>query len=245
MNNTLANGLALLRFLSGTAERFGVSELAARLELPKSHVHRLLRTLVETGYAVQEPDRRYRIGLRPLEVSCALLQHLPLRVAAVPLIHLLAKSTGMDAITSIPFDGAGLIVAAIHPDGRQRDPSASIGGRLHPDHTATGKAFSVLIHGFAPPPKLSTSELARIRRDRFAIKDPTLAAPMNGMAAVVADASGTVLGALGLAAPGEDFRRHFAKAAAALRAAATELEARLARPEPVSEPKAKPMEVRA
>ena len=35
--------------------------LAQRLALPKSHVHRLLQTLVDTGYAVQDADRRYRI----------------------------------------------------------------------------------------------------------------------------------------------------------------------------------------
>ena len=85
MNNTLANGLALLAELSATAQAHSVTELAGRLRVPKSHAHRLLQTLVEIGYAVQDGDRRYRIGLEPLAISKALLANHPLRIAAMPL----------------------------------------------------------------------------------------------------------------------------------------------------------------
>lgn len=231
MNNTLANGLALLQFLSRTADSFGVSELATALSLPKSHVHRLLRTLVEGGYAVQDSDRRYRVGLRPLEVSSAVLHHLPLRAAALPRLHRLAEITGLDAIATIPHDGVGLTVAAVFPAGRQRDPGAAIGSRLAPGGTATGKVFATLIDGFADRATVPPRELPSIRRARFAVKDASLAAPMNGMAAAVVDERGAVLGGLGLAGPGDDFRRGFERASALLREHADELGAELsARP---------------
>lgn len=222
MNNTLANGLALLGFLSRTAESFGVSTLAAELKLPKSHVHRLLQTLVATGYAVQEGDRRYRAGLRPLEVSSALLHHLPLRAAALPVLHRLAKATSLDAYVCIPHNHAGVIVGAVYPDGRQRDPGAAIGSRLAVGSTATGNLFAACVSGFDHA-TLSVHALATLRRARFAVKDPTLREAFNGMAALVGDPDGVVLGALGLAGPGEPFRRNVARSTTLLHAAADEL----------------------
>jgi DNA-binding IclR family transcriptional regulator len=233
MNNTLANGLALLGFLSRTADSFGVSELATALKLPKSHVHRLLQTLVETGYAVQEDDRRYRVGLRPLEVSSALLHHLPLRAAALPVLHRLSKATGMDAIVTIPHDGAGVNVGAVYPDGRQVDPAAAIGSRLMVGHTATGKLFAVCIPGFAAI-DLGARESAQIRRARFAVKDPALGDGFNGMAALVGDPATTIHGALGMSGPGEHFRRAFERASGMLRSAADELATSLAHLRPTA-----------
>lgn len=233
MNNTLANGLALLGFLSHTADSFGVSELASELKLPKSHVHRLLQTLVETGYAVQDEDRRYRVGLRPLEVSSALLHHLPLRAAALPMLHRLSKATGMDAIVSIPHDGAGLNVGAVYPDGRQIDPAAAIGSRLQVGHTATGKLYATCVPGFADA-GISAKEAAQIRKARFAVKNPDLGDTFNGMAALVGDPAGIIHGALGMSGPGEHFRRSFDRASDLLRNAADELAASLTQLRPTA-----------
>lgn len=223
MNNTLANGLTLLALLSRTAEAHRVSDLATALALPKSHVHRLLQTLVDLGYAVQQADRTYRIGLRPLEISSALLHHLPLRSAALPILHDLAARTRMDAIVCIPVDGgAGLIVGAQYADGLQRDPAAAIGSRLEPGSTATGTLFAACMPG-AVPTNLDARRIERIRRERFAVKDADLGPAINGMAALVTDGTGAVLGSLGLSAPGDLFRRRFTSAAAALRRAAKRL----------------------
>ncbi|MEK7415393.1 MAG: helix-turn-helix domain-containing protein [Planctomycetota bacterium] len=222
MNNTLANGLSVLGFLSQTAASFGVSELATQLKLPKSHVHRLLQTLVETGYVVQQEDRRYRIGLRPLEISCALLHNLPLRSAALPSLHHLAKTFGLDAFVAIPHQGAGLIVAAVYADGRQRDPAASIGTTLKMG-TATWKLFTACVSDFGSSP-LTATELKQIRRERFVVKDPDLGVSMgNGMAALVSDLAGNVHGAICSSGPGDEFRRGFKQNAALLRATADKL----------------------
>ena len=222
MNNTLANGLALLGFLSHTAESFGVSELASELKLPKSHVHRLLQTLIASGYVVQDGDRRYRIGLRPLQISCAVLHHLPLRAAALPVLHRLSKATGMDAIVSIPHDSAGLIVGAVYPEGRQRDPGAIIGSRLAVGTTATGTLFSACLPGLVTA-TVSANELASIRLNRFVVKDPHLSDGFNGMAAMVGDAASSIVGALGMSGPGEHFRKNFTRSSELLRDAANDL----------------------
>lgn len=212
MNNTLANGLRLLDLLSATAEAHSVTDLAQRLAVPKSHAHRLLQTLVEQGYAVQDGDRRYRIGMEPLVVSKALLANHPLRRAARPILHRLTAATGLDAIATIPHrGGCALVLAAAHPDGEQRDASSSIGNRLPFPGTASATLFAALVEGFADPAPIEGREA--IVRDRFVWLDPSQRAEVNAMAAAVCDPSGAVVGALGISGP----RQHFAAVQAAAR----------------------------
>lgn len=229
MNNTLGNGLDLLAFLSGTAEAYSVSELARRLDLPKSHVHRLLRSLVEHGYAVQDEDRRYRIGMEPLVVSKALLANHPLRRAARPHLHRLAAATGLDAIVTIPHrDGAALVIDAVHPDGEQRDPASHIGNRLAFPGSATGRLFAVGIPGFADPGTLPAGERRSIQRTRLALRDPGMRESHNGLACAIRDPAGGVVGGFGLSGPRDPFAAAFDAAAVAIAAAAAAVEAALA-----------------
>ncbi len=219
MNNTLANGLHLLAALAATAEAFSVTELAQQLELPKSHVHRLLQTLVETGYAVQDDDRRYRVGMEPLAISKALLANHPLRQVARPLLHRLSLATGMDALVSIPHrHGQALVLAAVYPHGEQRDQATAIGNRLRFPGSATGALFAVTVPGFADPAELPAKQRAAIARDRIALKDPTLKeSPINGMAGAILGADGQVIGAIGLSAPREIFSAAYEHARSQLR----------------------------
>lgn len=241
MNNTLANGLTLLAHLSRTAEPHSLTAIAEALRLPKSHVHRLLQTLVETGYAAQDADRRYRIGLRPLEISSALLSHHPLRRLALPLLHDAAAATGLDAILAVPADGVGLIVAAVSPGGRQRDPAAALGHRLGCPDTATGKLLACLIDGFADTSAVPERERAAIRRTGTAIRDPRHQIACNGIAHAVRATDGTepaqhaVIAAVGLSGPSPALLRARERAEAALATVAAALAAAV-RPHPELRP---------
>jgi len=62
--NSVANSLRLLEELAAVPEA-GVSELARQLEVSKSTVDRLLRTLAGRGFVEQNPDnRRYRLTFK-------------------------------------------------------------------------------------------------------------------------------------------------------------------------------------
>lgn len=231
MNNTLANGLQLLAHLSATAEAHSVTELAQRLKVPKSHAHRLLQTLVELGYALQDEDRRYRIGLEPLAVSRALLANHPLRRLARPHLHRLAEATGLDAVVAVPWRPAqALIIGAAHPQGEPRDQAMLIGGPLAFPGTATGKLLAVLRPGFADPATLTSAERREIARSEIAYKDPGFAGGVNGLAVAVRDADGAVIGALGMSGGGAAFAAGHLRAAKLLRAAVADIAATLALP---------------
>jgi len=147
MNNTLANGLRLLLHLASTAEAFAVSALARQLEWPKSHVYRLLRTLLECGYVEQDADRRYQISPGALRLSRALLINLPIRLAAVPVMEQLTMETTHVLTLAMPFGAEAISIACMTPLGRHPDPLDALGSVLSPHASACGKLFLA----FKPP----------------------------------------------------------------------------------------------
>jgi len=149
MNNTLANGLTLLLHLASTAEAFAVSDLARNLDWPKSHVHRLLRTLLECGYVEQDSDRRYRISPGALRLSRALLINLPIRRAAIPEMERLTVQERYILTLAMPFGAEAISVSSTAPTGRQPDPLDALGSVLSPHASACGK----LLLAFQPPEK--------------------------------------------------------------------------------------------
>ena len=80
-------------FLSREKE-LGVSELARRLGLGKSTVHRLLTTLVSEGLVEQNTETgAYRLGLAMFELGQAVRSHMDLHAAVGPVLASLREET--------------------------------------------------------------------------------------------------------------------------------------------------------
>lgn len=219
MNNTLRHGLNVLQHLASTTESFAVSGLAEALSLPKSQVHRLLQGLVEDGWVVQDPDRRYRIGLKPLELSSALLAHLPLRRAALPIVRQLTIDTGYDVILAQLVDGAALVLVGEYASGRQQDPATAVGRRLALHSSACGQLLAGMLPtdeqarllARAPFPAYSpltrtTAEAVQAawttaRRNGVAVQRGENGIHTASLAVAVRDEAQRVVAALGIALP--------------------------------------------
>ena len=61
--STVAKTLRVLEAFSYAEPVLGVSEIARKLGMGKSSVHRALSTLLEHGYVAKTADDRYRLGL--------------------------------------------------------------------------------------------------------------------------------------------------------------------------------------
>lgn len=59
---SVQRAFALIEMVAARGGSATLSELSAATELPAATVHRLLRTLVSTGYLKQMQDRRYRLS---------------------------------------------------------------------------------------------------------------------------------------------------------------------------------------
>ncbi len=117
--STVAKTLKVLEAFSFAEPVLGVSELARKLGMGKSAVHRSLSTLLAHGYVIKTPDDRYRLGLKLHEMGQLVVSGLRLHeVARGPLERLrlecqetvhLAVLDGADVVFVEQLESAGLV----------------------------------------------------------------------------------------------------------------------------------------
>jgi len=94
--------IAILKEFSLAEPELGVSELARRLDLTKSTVHRLLASLREGGLVDQDPDsHKYRLGCGLVELGYDVIHSNSLLQTALPYLHYLAEQVGEAAYVAV------------------------------------------------------------------------------------------------------------------------------------------------
>jgi len=159
VNNTLQNGFKLLELLAAIGREVSVTELSAQASLPPSHVCRLLKTLLQTGYVEQSAEtRRYRVSLKLLNLAHARLVNLDFRRIGHPYAMQLAESLQANAFLSQPLQGRSIIVAVAYPSSSLAD-SGIVVGQIHSVcHSACGKVCATA--PMLPAPSVSTKVVA-------------------------------------------------------------------------------------
>lgn len=222
MNNTLVKGLGLLEVLAHSDRALGVTELAARLGIGKSNVHRLLQALVDLGYVRRDGDGgAYAASIRLWELGSAVLAHLDLRRAAQGWMDwLLERSRETVHLSVLDGDDVVYLHELEHAEpARTRPP---IGGRVPAHCVATGKAMLAWLEPVAlaslsrrlqaASPRTVTDpgdflrEMERVRQYSVAVNRGEWRETVGGVAAPVRAPSGRVVAALGLSGPLERLR---------------------------------------
>ncbi len=213
MNNTLSNGFSVLEFLAESGRSHSVKELAERFGLPNSHICRLLKTLLDTGYIRQGRDRRYEVSLRILTLANACLSQLAVRNAAKKHLYMLFRATGFRVYLAVPTRGRALIVDVVSDDGAE-EPSLTIGKLNSIHYSACGKLCAAYASGdeldalLAEPRSAPTAktivergallaELEKVRRDRYAVACDESGPDVYAVAAPVFHRDGSLAAAVG------------------------------------------------
>lgn len=215
MNNTLCNGFKLLEYLAQSGASHSVTELAEVFGLPASHICRLLKTLLETGYVCQDADRRYRISLRVLALSHSCLCSLVVRNVAHPHLFALHAELGLRTYLSLPLNGRALIVDTIYSTdednsrvspsiGRLNAVNCSAGGKLCAAYADEETARRLLAGPFERrtarticTAKELEAEFAAIRKQRFAVNDGESVDGAFAVGAPVFSSDGTLAAVVG------------------------------------------------
>jgi IclR family transcriptional regulator, KDG regulon repressor len=93
--SSVANAARVLKEFSRTDRELGVTQLARRLDLAVSTVHRLLATLCDEGLLERgQASGTYRLGLTMYELGVTVFPNLDLHEAARPVLATLRQSTG-------------------------------------------------------------------------------------------------------------------------------------------------------
>lgn len=104
----------VLKAFSESGGALGVSELARRLDLPKSVVHRTLTSLVRTGFLQQEEaSGRYRLGPEAISLGLAALGRVDLVEIALSHMEVLRSRTGETVTLSVRVGSARVYVAQL------------------------------------------------------------------------------------------------------------------------------------
>jgi DNA-binding IclR family transcriptional regulator len=209
--------IRILGVLQG-ARRLSLTELGARLELPPSTVHGLLRTLVAHGMVVQDRDSsRYQLGPAVLKLGNVYLDTLELRSRAVTWSEELARRTRYAVRTGVLLmDEVVIIHHEPRPDGSRQMPEVGI---VIPAHaSALGKAVLAHLPNQAKSllgrdslrgmtgetvtdPETLRRHLDEVALNGLATEQDEAVLGECGIAAPIFDASGQPAGAIGVVVP--------------------------------------------
>lgn len=240
MDKTVVKAINLFELLSNSSAPMGVSEIAMALQLQKSNVHRLLKTMEKLGYVRQRPDLLYESTLRVWELGTKIIERIDVRAIARSELVALAKESGESVHLSKLESHEVLYLDKIDSDNPVR-AYTQVGGRAPCYCTATGKAQLA----FLPDAEIAAiakklprytprtisngsalrKELEDIREQGFAVNNGEWRAHVSGLAAPVLDHRGEVIAAIGISGPIERLKpkvlRNFAPAVMATAARAS------------------------
>lgn len=121
---------------------YKLSEISSAMNLHKSTVHALLKTLQVHRYIVQdEQSGKYRLGMRFVEKGQLLLNHFDIREIARPHLRALSAATGQTTHLVIMDGKEGIYIDKV--EGQKAAIRYSrIGRRVHLHSSAVGKVLA-------------------------------------------------------------------------------------------------------
>jgi len=203
-----------------SADELGLVELAHRTGLQPSTTHRLLATLIECGYVVQDPQTsRYRLSHKVVELAGGPEHRIErLRTAVRPHLVAIRNATDettnlcvLDRFTVVYVDQAesGHAVRMLTEIGRRVPAHACGAGKVMLAHQAPGVVAALLAREpFEPltPHTLTSAaqleaELARARTRGYAIDQEEFEDGVACVAAPILGPDGEVLAAISVSGP--------------------------------------------
>ena len=197
-----------------------MSDLARELDLPKSTVTRILRTLREAGWAAEHDslaDQRWVLTARALAVGSSVASELDLRAVTRPWLLRLGAETDENIHLSMP-DGDSLVLIDKVPSSRPVQIVTSIGDKAPMHLSGSGWAFLSRLpraeaEKLLPDKLVATTPLSVTDRERlleeiqqvaergFAINPGRWRAEVAAVAAPIVNHRGRPIAALSISMP--------------------------------------------
>jgi len=216
--SSVANSLRLIKAFSEDEYEIGISDLAKRLGLAKSTVHRLASTLLEQGILEQNSgDGKYHPGLALFELGAMVRRKMDFTMEARPFLRTLMEKTGETVHLAI-LDHDSILYIITHESKQALRMGSKVGTRAPVHSTAVGKtllAFQsdeelerIFARGLPQStpntitdPKALRRELATVRSRNYAVDDEESEIGLRAIAAPIRIYSGNVVAAISIAGP--------------------------------------------
>jgi IclR family acetate operon transcriptional repressor len=214
----IERAVAILNAFSAEEPELRVSQLAERLELHKSTVHRFLVNLEAAGLVERNARTgRYRLGLRIFELGGLVMQRMDLWDEALPFLEGLVRDTGETGHLAVLDGVEAIYIERVEARRALRVPSAV--GRGYPAHATNlgkvllaylareevGQVVSRGLQGFTSNTITDAdaldAELALIRERGYAVDNEEYDEGLRCIGAPVWDHTGRVIAAIGIGGP--------------------------------------------
>ncbi|MEN3306363.1 MAG: IclR family transcriptional regulator, pca regulon regulatory protein [Micromonosporaceae bacterium] len=213
---SLERGLAVIRAFDGEHPELTLSDVARITGLTRASVRRFLHTLVDLGY-MRTDGRRFSLRPKILELGYAYLSSLSLPEVAMPHLEQLVERMHESSSVSV-LDGDEVVYVARVPTKRIMRIAISVGTHFPAFATSMGRVLLAgqsddwldgylasaqlrpLTRHTISDPKRLRAELARIRRDGWAMVDQELEEGLRSVAAPIRDTDRRVIAAVNLSA---------------------------------------------
>lgn len=213
---SLDRALKILDLFDEYTTELKITEISARMELHKSTVHSLLRTLQLHGYIDQNGETgKYKLGLKLLEKGQLLLQGMDIRAVARKHLTALSALTGQTTHLVIPDGKEGVYIDKV--EGEKAAIRYSKIGRRVPLHSS---AVGKILTAFRKPEEMEEllrnyvfkehtpatirdkeaflRELEQVRNSGYAVDNQENEPGVKCGAAPIRDHSGAVIAAVSI-----------------------------------------------
>lgn len=140
MLGSAAKCIRTLQSFTVNEPEWTLTQLSNELDIPKSTMTNILKTLEAFGYIQKLPNQHYRLGIELLELSYHIRASLPIIHMAIPIMEDVQRQSGQIVYLTIPKKGKTFYVQSVNPGNRHIN--YSITGRCTPMHCgSSGKAM--------------------------------------------------------------------------------------------------------
>ena len=138
---SVEKAIGILSLFSFSQPRWGISEIAKAMGLPKGTTHNLVSTLTSAGFLQQDPEtRRYSLGPKLFTLGSIMVGTLEINQKASAPAHRLAEQTGLICRVAIWDTDAALITLNVSRQDTEAT-AARIGPRVAAYCSALGRAL--------------------------------------------------------------------------------------------------------
>lgn len=214
--NSVMKALRVLECFNSITPEMTLTQLSRELDMPKSTLLNLLRTLEEAGYVYRvRQSQNYRLGYKIMELGYSMRSAFPVIQFALPLMEELQSATGEFIYLTTHVNGRVLYLECVYP--QKRTVGYSITGKTLPMHcTGCGKAMLsymteeevlrvIARHGLRRctpntivEPEALMEELRASRERGFAIDNEEETLGVRCVATAIRNAQGRPVGAISI-----------------------------------------------
>lgn len=189
-SQTLDRGLRILEVLADAGGPRSIAELTEAIDVHRSIVYRMVRTLEAHRLVTRRSDGRYELGLGLSALARSVRP--ALRSAALPALSALADEVGMTAFLVVPEGDEVVTLASVEPRRSQVHVAYRPGGR----HAIQLGAPGLAVLAGRPPRPDEAERVTEARGRGWASSHGEVLSGMRSVAAPVVDNRGEVVAAM-------------------------------------------------